>query len=93
MDTDNKNRESGEKSPVEDKFVSSYVTNPTGEHFWTLSLPDNVISNFLDFCTNDFHNNASQNTLTPIGGVGFAQSDGGLSSFRFGYDPTPLTLS
>lgn len=91
VDTDNPRREPGEKPPDSENFVSAYVSNAAGEQFKTLSLPDKVISNLLDFRNNDYHNNPSQVTLTPIGGVGLSQSEGGSSSFSFGYNPAPPT--
>lgn len=65
VDTENKIIEPGEKSPIEDTFVSSYASNPTGVQYKTLSLPNNVISNLLDFQTNNYYN-----THMSIGGVG-----------------------
>lgn len=90
VDTEATTKETGEKSPETDKFVSSYVTdNATGKIYRTLSLPDNVIANLLDFNTNNYSNNAQLNTQVQTGGVANSQTGGELSSPRSGYVTTP----
>lgn len=90
METDKKKPE--EKSPIEDKFTSSYVNEDRALHN-TLNLPPNVIGNLLNFQNNDFStinaNNPEGTIHMQTGGVKNAQSLGELSSSRLGYVPTP----
>lgn len=82
-----KDKEPGEKSP--EKFVSSYVTDEHGAQHMTLSLPPSVMTNLLDYNTNNFSGNASLNPLSQTGGEVNAQGGGGSSSLQSGYTPLP----
>lgn len=81
-----------EKSPIEDTFTSSYITEAKAQYV-TVNLSTNIINKLLDFNTNDMNVNVPQiNTLIQTGGVENAQSSGELSNFRFGYVPTPSDM-